>query len=308
MPSDALSDVLSLVRLRGAVLCVAELTARWGLRCRGWDDAAFYLAVRGDCRVEVPGAAPISLAGGDLLVLGPGQGHTLRDSRRSKVVPFEALQRSMDPASGLARHGRGGAGTTLICGCFELARAGAELVLSALPPVVHLRREAASPNLSRAIELLVGEVATMAPGARALTTRLAEVLLIQTLRSLISRGMVGVGWLQALDNAPMARALAALHRAPAEPWTVASLASAAGMSRSAFASQFRRLVGQTPLDYLTQWRMRRAAALLEATEDNLGEIAAQIGYGSDESFSRAFRQWSGSTPGAYRRAHGARTA
>lgn len=306
LPTDALSDVLSLVRLRGAVLCVAELGAPWGLRCPGWDDTAFYLAVRGDCRVEVPGSSPASLAGGDLLVVAPGRSHTLRDSARSKALPFEALQRRMDQSSGVARHGGRGPSTTLVCGCFELARSGAELVLSTLPPVLHLRREAATPNLSRAIEALAGEVANMQPGARALLTRLAEVLLIQTLRALIARGMVGVGWLNALDHPPIARALAALHRAPARPWTVASLASSAGMSRSAFASQFRRLVGQTPLDYLTRWRMRRAAVLLEEGTFSLSEIAARVGYGSDESFSRAFSLWAGTAPGAYRRAHGGR--
>ena len=299
---DTLSDVLALVRLHGAVLCTAELTAPWGLRCRGWDDAAFYFAVRGGCRVEVPGRAPLSLAAGDLLLLAPGRSHVMRDSARSPAVPFEALQRTLERSDGVARHGGGGAATTLVCGCFELSRSGAELILSALPPAVHLRREVAPANLSRAIEALAGEVTNAQPGARALLTRLSEVLLIQALRALISRGMVGVGWLRALDHAPIARALAAVHRSPAEQWTVASLASSAGMSRSAFASQFRRLVGQTPLDYVTRWRMRRAAGLLEQGANNLGEVAAQVGYGSDESFSRAFSQWAGMTPGAYRRA------
>ncbi len=299
---DTLSDVLSLVRLHGAVLCAAELTAPWGLRCRGWDDTAFYFAVRGDCRVEVPGSAPLSLAGGDLLLVAPGRRHTLRDSARSPALPFERLQRTLDRSNGVAHHGGGGTATTLVCGCFELSRSGAELVLSALPPVVHLRREAAPPNLARAIEALAGEVASVQPGARALLTRLSEVLLIQALRALIARGMVGAGWLRALDHAPIARALAAVHRAPAAPWTVASLASSASMSRSAFASQFRRLVGQTPLDYVTQWRMRRAAGLLEQGASNLGQVAAEVGYGSDESFSRAFSHGAGMTPGAYRRA------
>lgn len=298
---DTLSDVLSLVRMHGAVLCAAELTAPWGLRCRGWDDTAFYFAVRGACRVEVPGSAPLSLAGGDLLLVAPGRSHTLRDSARSPAMPFETLHRTLDRSSGVARHGGGGTATTLVCGCFELSRSGAELVLSALPPVVHLRRETAPPNLSRAIEALAAEVGSVQPGARALLTRLAEVLLIQALRALIAGGAVGAGWLRALDHPPIARALAAVHRSPADPWTVASMAASAGMSRSAFATQFKRLVGQTPLDYVTRWRMRRAAALLEQGGRNLGEVAAAVGYGSDESFSRAFSQWAGTTPGAYRR-------
>lgn len=301
-PNDVLSEVLALVRLRGAIVCSAELTSPWGLRFQGWDDTAFYLVVRGSCSVDVRGTQKaIALAAGDLLLLAPGRAHVIRDAPRSPAVAFETLRAFVDESTGVLRHGKGGSPTTLVCGCFELDGSGVELLTSVFPPVVHVRRETATPGVLRTIEALASEVTGREAGAHAVLARLVDVLLIQILRLMIAQHLVELGWLRALDHAPLARALAAIHQAPAEPWTLDSLANCAGMSRSVFASRFRSVVGQTPIGYLTRWRMHRAALLLEHGTMSAGAVGAEVGYGSDESFSRAFKEWAGVTPGAYRR-------
>jgi AraC-like DNA-binding protein len=304
-PADPLAAVLDRVRLRGTVLGVAELGAPWGLRSPGFEDLACHLVVRGGAQLDIAGRRPrtIALRAGDVALVAAGTVHAIRDAPRSATVPFRRLRQAPRVDIRTVRWGGDGPRTTLVVGCLELDSAGRELLTAALPTVVHLPAETASAGQLGLVHALAGEVAQPGPGAEPVLTRLAELLFIHALRSCIAAGTVEGGWLRGLSDPAIARVLAAVHADPGAAWTVAGMAARAGMSRSAFAPAFHRLVGASPLAYVTDWRMRLAASALERPGDveSLKAIAARAGYGSDEAFSRAFKQWAGAPPGQYRR-------
>jgi transcriptional regulator GlxA family with amidase domain len=163
--------------------------------------------------------------------------------------------------------------------------------------------EAQTSALGATLNLLAIETAAgRAIGSPIVTSRLAEILFVQTIRGhYAAGGAQGLGWLAALGNAQLGVALRAMHQSPAQPWSVESLAAVAGMSRSAFALRFKAQVGETPLEYLTRWRMYRAGCLLREGELGIAEIAALVGYESTGAFNRAFQRVYVQTPGEFRR-------
>ncbi len=150
------------------------------------------------------------------------------------------------------------------------------------------------------MQSLASEMADQVPGSEIVATRLAEVLFIQVLRAYIaSEPERKQGWLRAVFDPPIGTALTAFHDRVGAPWTVESLSEAAGMSRSAFALRFKDLLGQTPLEYVTEWRMQKAMQSLEQRDKKLIDIARSVGYESDAAFSKAFRRVVGTNPGEY---------
>jgi AraC-like DNA-binding protein len=146
-------------------------------------------------------------------------------------------------------------------------------------------------------------MAEQQPGSEVAANRLAEVLFIQAIRAHLASGADcrNPGWLRAIFDPQVGAAIGAIHENVNRPWTVEALAESAGMSRSAFALRFKELLGQTPLDYLTEWRMQKAVQLLEHKDKKLFEIARSVGYESDAAFSKAFKRVLGLTPGEHRR-------
>lgn len=293
--TDALSLALALTRLRGSVFGLGVLRAPWGVRSRGLSHPICFVITEGHAHLTLRGR--FLLQQGDAVVVRPETPFTLRDAPTSRALPLDQLLRNT------ARRQPGkGVHTRVVCGSLELDAAGSGLFAQALPPAIFLLRSDARPVTRAVVAALVAEVAEPGLASAPIRTRLAELLFLEALR--VSPQAKGAsGWLRALGEPALAKVLAAIHRAPGQDWTVESLAAVAAMSRSAFASAFHRLVGETPLAYVTSWRMRQAARLLEEGTSPLKSIAAAVGYGSDEAFSRAFHAWSGEPPGLYRRSH-----
>ena len=163
------------------------------------------------------------------------------------------------------------------------------------------------PWLETTLQYLASETASALPGAETVIGHLTDIIFIQAVRAYISgAGECKKGLAKAITDPQIGQALSLIHNAPQEPWTVASLALRAGMSRAGFAARFRELVGEPPLQYLTRWRMHKAAGMLRAGPESLGEIAGRIGYEAEAAFSKAFKRWAGHAPGAYR--HSSRLA
>jgi AraC-like DNA-binding protein len=298
---DVLSDVLGTVRLESSVMARTELAAPWGIRADAQDRFAFHLLGRGTAWLEVEGCDPIEVAAGDVAVIAPGRGHTMRDSRTTRARPVSEWIASGDfactPASADAQ---------LVCGWFRFESPGAEMLRAALPPVVHTRDLGdAAPWLGRTIELIVAESAIgaeRAPGSETVVNRLCDALFVYVLRAHLARIPEGEpNWLRALVEPGVGASLRLMHERPGEPWTVAALAAEVGMSRSAFAARFGALVGESPIEYLTRWRLRKAAGMLRGGSAGIAEVASRVGYESEASFNRAFKRWIGRAPGAYRR-------
>jgi AraC-like DNA-binding protein len=160
--------------------------------------------------------------------------------------------------------------------------------------------EARTLALHNTVQALASEMAEQAPGSEVVATRLAEVLFIQALRAHIALEVKrNKGWLRAIFDPQMGTALTAIHNRVNTPWTVESMAAAAGMSRSAFAARFKELLGQTPLEYVTEWRMQKAMQLLQQRDKKIIDVARSVGYESDAAFSKAFKRVVGTNPGQY---------
>lgn len=297
---DPLDDVFAAMRVHSALYARLEARAPWGVSLAGGESARFGLVVRGRCRLEVEGEAPVGLEEGDCYVLAHGTPYVLRDAPLTPTVPCRAIVR--DRIGGLVELGGAGEPATVLCGWFRFDAAAAQPLVGLLPRLLLMRAE---PERMQALQgilaLLAMETAQPGLGSGLVVGRLADILFVQAVRAHVARsGQDEAGWLSALADARLGPALHALHGDLARPWTLDALASAASLSRSAFAQRFRQRVGQSPLEYLTRWRMVRAGELLRRDGLSLGQVAAQVGYESEAAFSKAFKREVGVAPGAWR--------
>lgn len=310
---DVLSDILDALRLRGTLYFSTEFTRPWGLRVPAQARVArFHLMARGRTWLEVvPGGDPVLLEPGDLALVPHGAEHVLSDTPGTpcRTVDDVVEMAGFDGTGALVYGGEDGGGLTrMVCGHFEFDEGFDHVLLERLPPAMVIRWEDAvrdSP-LQDAFRFVTHEVQEGRPGHAAVTRRLSEVLFVQAVRFWADRQGVQEGLLAALSDPGLGRALAAIHRDPAEGWTLESLARKAAMSRTLFSERFHSVVGETPHQYLTRWRLQQARRLLAESRLSLERIARTVGYESASSFSRAFKQGVGTPPGTYRRE--ARTA
>lgn len=293
--------------LPGAVYKAIDARAPWGVHVPARPRAALYVVVRGGGRLEVDGAPALALTTEDIAFVAPGRAHTLRDAVTS--APVLAHDPPACDAAGPAIIGGTGAPTTLVIGWFELAD-GASAFARA-DRVTLVPANVARPWVAGLIDLVRAELATPSPASDLLLRRLADVLLVQALRAAMSRAMsdataCGAATLDVcvssdvLAHPPIHRALELLHARLDAPWTVEQLAARVGLSRSGFATQFARAMGEPPLRYLARARIARAAQLLRETEASIADIAERVGYESVPSFGKAFKRWRGASPAAYR--------
>jgi AraC-like DNA-binding protein len=314
---DALSDVLKSLRLEGAVYLNAEFTAPWcvkaeyGLasvrqRLAGAEQVVFFhYFVEGTCKVPLPGGGVLDVDAGDL-VLFPHESKQLMGSD-VHLKPVEAAD--MDPGGDAdaqvirLRHGGGGVATRVICGYIACSRSVCRPLFDALPEVLRVRM-ADGPAATLLRELLrtgVRESAAASPGADSMLAKVSELMFVEALRRYVQElPPGGEGWLAGVRDVYVGRALALLHGAPSKPWTVDKLAREVALSRSALAERFTALVGESPMKYLSRWRLALAAQSLRAGRDPVGRVAERAGYDSEAAFSRAFKREFGMPPARWR--------
>ncbi len=299
-PHDPLSDLIDLMRVSAQVHGVFELSAPFALRIEPNDEVDVMLlsVLRGTAAVSTAGRPAAMLSTGDLLLKVRTTTMEIRDAPTSRA-PLQQLSACPRLAAAEQRGG-GGARTRFVGVGFRISTSSRSAILAQLPPLLVTTSDD-SPTLAAAASLFRAEAASPQGGSRALLSRLGEVIFIDILRRAGQHEHGRCGELKALADAPLARALALVHAEPSADWTIESLGRAAGLSRSAFAARFLAKVGEPPLRYVARWRMRRAAQILIDSDVGLGEVALQVGYRSEASFSRAFVRFMGGTPGAFRR-------
>jgi AraC-like DNA-binding protein len=319
---DPLGEALHVLRMSGTFYVRSELTAPWGLELPPEPRALwFHVMNAGGGLLEVEGAEPRRLRPGDFALVPHGEGHRVRSDPQAAAPRVDTLPH--DYASdryAVLRHGGGGEPTSMVCGTVRFGHPAARNLMALLPrivvieapgtPVVAPARAAVgagSPEtewMQATLRLIAAEAAALRPGGEAIITRLSDILVIQAIRAWIARDPAGqTGWLGALQDPRIGRAMSLVHRDPARPWSVATLASEAAMSRSAFAARFTELVGEPAMRYVTRWRMHMALDLLQQQDVSVAELAARLGYDSEAAFSRAFKRTVGMSPGAARRSH-----
>ncbi|MFT3915113.1 MAG: AraC family transcriptional regulator [Anaeromyxobacteraceae bacterium] len=296
--SDPLEEVIALLRPRAVASKLISGAGRWGVRYSEFGEPSFCLVLEGRCRLAVEGQPPLTLEAGDFLLLPATPGFTL--SGFQPVTPDRLDPRANPAPAREVRHGTrtGPPDVRMLGGYFEFATPDAKLLVSLLPAVVHVR---GAERLSLLARLVGDEARARRPGRELVLTRLVEVLLVEALRTVTGED-APPGLVRGLADPQLARALRQLHDQVARSWTVAQLAKAAGMSRSAFFERFARTVGLPPMEYLLAWRMAVAKELLRRDGLALGDVAERVGYGSASAFSTAFSRHVGQPPGRYARA------
>src|ERR1035437_1725630 len=317
---DPITDVFKTMHVASVVHARLEATAPWGLIRKGEAGeeqashsaapgyspsqfAHFGMVSRGNCWLSVKGIPdPIPLTGGDCFLLAPASTYALRDNPRTRARSFcEAAPKNR---SNVIHYAGGGVPTTVISGWFSFGQMSVKPLKRLLPELILIKADQAQTlALHATLQLLASEMAEPAPGSEVMVNRLADILFIQCVRAHIASSSKSckTGWLRAIFDPKIGAALKAMHERVENPWTVESLAASAGMSRSAFALRFKELLGETPLEYLTNWRMYKATGLMQEGDKKLFEVAKSVGYDSDAAFSKAFKRVLGVAPREYRR-------
>ena len=302
---DPLTEVLDIFPLPLRFTGNLNLTAPWGLAIP--ERTALLCAINtGRCWLTGKGLdQPRPLASGDLLILSPAYEHQLRDDVDGPLISIDELVHSPDQGKqALISHGGGGSKTQMMTALLEFNGCGIHPLCSALPAVLHmtLSDQEDSAEMDTVLNAMERELSTRRPGGRAILQRLAEVLVAQMARRYLGQAEeISTGVMKGMIHRDLGPALTRIHRQPDQPWTVASLAEQANMSRSSFSATFTQVLEVPPLQYLREHRMRTASRLLRDSSMGLKEIASRVGYDSVSAFSMAFKRFSGQSPGEFRR-------
>ncbi|MFG2358691.1 cupin domain-containing protein [Streptomyces sp. NPDC048521] len=300
---DPLEDVLALVEVRAERASTLTGRGDWALRFPAPAGAKFNSVLVGSCMLDTPGLDhPLTLRAGDSFLLTRPQEFVLATSPQSSVQPASPLFRVTGGASAEVGSIDQPVTARLVGGSFTFGRRARELLLDALPPVIHLPAHAeGAAMLPHLLSRIDQEARTGGLGANVITEHLAVVLLIDVVRHHLTHHPDQTGWLHGLSDPVVSAALRAMHADPARRWTVRLLADIAHVSRSTLAARFKTAVGQGPLEYLTRWRLELGAHRLTATDQTIATIAGAVGYGSEAAFALAFKRELGTPPGSYRR-------
>jgi AraC-like DNA-binding protein len=314
---NAVIDILRTLRLAGGIFLDCEFTAPWCVTASaiGPEEVgllsmappayviAYHYVTHGRVLLQVENREPIVIEGGEIIVFPANDRHRLGSDLSVKAINAKELV--MPPANGnLARieHGGGGERTHIMCG-FLGTDAPKDPLIQILPSALKLRiAEGASADwIESSLRFAAQEMAAGRSGSLTLLAQLAECLFLEAVRRYVdSAPATERGWLAGFSDPVVGRALGLLHARREHPWTVDELATASGLSRSAFADRFTRIMGEPPMRYLGRQRLRVAAERLRTTHDPVAKIGFETGYESEAAFNRAFKREFGIPPAAWR--------
>jgi AraC-like DNA-binding protein len=301
--ADIVADVVATIRRGSLMYSRNRFEAPWGAAFPAEQMASFHVITAGACWLRVDGSDPIQLIQGDVVLIPSGAAHELTDVPDRPVRPIREIA-GRSPNEGPPKHVvvRGdGPATVWMCGGYRLSPDITHPLTSVLPPVVVVTAaQARGTGLGAAVDLLATEVDGTDPGASAVMASLVDLLFVYLLRAWFSEHHEETGWGRALFDSVVGAALALVHEQPKSPWTLDTLAAAVGTPRATFSRRFVALTGQSPMAYVTAWRMAVAARILREEPATLREIAGRVGYDSEFAFARAFKRATGQAPGQYR--------
>ena len=316
---DALSDVLRVAHLTGGVFLHAEFSAPWCIATRVAPEHCapvlgpashllpYHYVVEGELHIRVDGenVESVTIGAGEVVLLPRNDLHLMgSDLSLPPVAGSDIIQPPKDGGLFSIHHGGGGGRTRMICGFLGCAGAEGNPVISTLPPLLRLNVEqgGAAEWIRSTFQYAAEEMSAGRPGSETVLAKLSELLFVEAVRRYAEALPDGqTGWLAGLREPYVARALALLHRDITRRWTVDDLGREVGLSRSALADRFIRLIGVPPMHYLASWRMQAATEKLRNTSASLAQVAEMVGYDSEAAFSRAFKKAFGAAPATWRR-------
>ena len=334
MSQDTLSDVLRSVRLRTAVFYYVSCDGRWAAEAPASRDIAaavmpdaehvieYHVLTHGECWAGIVGEPPVKMKRGDIVLLAQGDAHVVSSAPGMRADPsvdsyFELgrtqrpfrihhenevlkvdLEGKLPPAS--PKTGE----ANFVCGFIGCDLRPFNPLIATLPRLLHLPADRGASYNEQFATFAAAESAAKRPGSEAVLERLAEMMFVDAIRRYVDELPENTtGWLAGLRDRFVGRALALMHERPSAPWTIDDLSSQVGLSRSALHERFVSLVGQPPVQYLTNWRMQLASRKLLEGRSSVAAVAVDVGYDSEAAFARAFKRLVGMPPAAWRRAH-----
>ena len=315
---DALSDVLRVAHLTGGVFLRAEFFAPWCIASRLTPEHCspvlgpashmmiFHYVAEGEVHIQIEGEQDEDLIeAGEVVLLPRNDMHLMGSDLRLPAVPGkEVIRPPRDGGLFSIHHGGTGSCTRMVCGFLGCASTEGNPVISSLPPLLRVKLEqgGAAEWIRSTFQYAAEEVSAGRPGSETVLAKVSELLFVEAVRRYAEELPDGrTGWFSGLRDPHVARALALLHRDITRRWTVDELGREVGMSRSALADRFIRLIGVPPMHYLAAWRMQVATGKLRDTSGSLAQVAETVGYDSEAAFSRAFKKAFGTAPATWRR-------
>ncbi len=314
--TDVLSDVLGSMRICGSLLLHELYLPPWAVSVpdaeqlsiilgikTGVRVVAFHLVERGYMEITFTGGDGSVVEAGEMVICFSGESHQISQGANPQILPMEKL---MTGGQNPFRGENPIRSTSCICGVFLLHDTHLNPLFAALPPFLcaTVSQTGKFHNLSGVAELMAHEVNRSSPGGNYVLERLLELLCAEAVRSYLTKIQPEqTGWLTGLRDPIVSRALAMIHSQPGANWSVEKLAQGVTMSPSRFAARFTGTLGESPMGYVSKWRMNVASRLLDNTEKGIGEIAADVGYESLAAFNRAFKRHVGFPPAAWRLRH-----
>lgn len=302
---DSFSEALHYLRMSGTFYCTAEYSAPWAISLAPTGgEARFHVVTAGQAYLWGKGIEKRLLQTGDLVLLPHGEGHEMASDPSVPILPDDAIKADyLSDCYGQFSY-RGGRDMRLVCVKARFEDATAQRLIGLLPKIIHVPAtdSRAMQSIEQTVRFIAQEARELRPGGEAVIKRLADILLIQTIRWWVeSHPRARVGWLGALRDRQVGRVLSLIHRFPARDWTLNTLASEVAMSRSTLAARFKEMVGESVMTYLAGWRMHLAVTSLRQEKIDIGLLAERLGYQSESAFNRAFKRYVGVAPGTFRR-------
>lgn len=298
---DPIGEALYLLRMNGSLYCQSDLTAPWAVsmpEMKG--NMMFHIVMEGRCWLTSSDGSKVLMESGSMALLPHGRGHDITTDAGLSATPlFDIPVRQLSERYEYLQYGGDGEKTRLICGVIRFDHSAGQQLIQQLPDVISLHKEQMGNQgwLESSVKFMEEEARSLSPGGETIMAHLSDIIVIQAIRHWINSDPAAQrGWLGALQDPKIGKALAAIHAAPANDWSVENLASTAGMSRSGFAARFTELVGTSAKQYVTEWRMKLARARLQHNPISLGDLAEELGYQSEAAFSRAYKRVMGESP------------
>ena len=296
---DILSDVLKKVKLSSAVYFESDFSSPWGMTIPKGSFSQFHIVTKGQCIMKTE-IKTIELLEGDIIVFPFGTSHSLFDLDSSKCKSGQEVVEGI--MNGNPVFVGETISTRLVCGHFNFDTNIEHPFIKELPSIIHISdiEKKELSWLESIINLIIQEAGSEKSGRNVIVHKLGEVLFIYVLRAYMQKNSKKRGFIAAMQDKRICKVLKSLHKKPEQDWQLTSMAQLAGMSRTSFSNHFKKLTGETPFNYITQWRILEAQELLRDSNKSVGEIAEKVGYQSEAAFNRVFKKRVNYTPLKFR--------
>ncbi|MFT5676755.1 MAG: AraC-like DNA-binding protein [Paraglaciecola sp.] len=295
---DVFGDVLETLRFRGSIFFRSDLAAPWGMSLDEIDIPRFHIAMSGSCYVGSDNVTPVNVQHMEIVMIPSGRSHWIADQPGRKLLPSQLAGEACELGNPLFQQGE--ITQSLMCGLVNFDKASSHPILDSLPQVLHFPKLTTEDPIWMTVILIESEMQRTSGKGGTIVDRLTEVLFLKLLNRYVLKNQEMTGFLAALKDRRIHRALTLIHMEPEFNWTIATLGERVGMSRATLVRHFQSSIGLAPMSYILNWRMMKAYNLIKYSNANLEQVAEQVGFASARTLSKAFQRQYACTPSELR--------